>query len=131
MKNQNAVGTYIIFLNVAFIIYFAFRDGVKGGFTSALLAILYYIYIVITRHYAGVQLQTGLDTIFILAILYFLLAAIIGWLKQTIDILIERELNEKIRLRTILDQLAAGVIITDHNGKVTQANKQLEKILGI
>lgn len=50
-KNPNIVGAYIIFLNVAFIIYFAFRDGIRAGLLSTLITVFYYFYIVITRHY--------------------------------------------------------------------------------
>lgn len=129
-KNPMAVGTYIIFLHAALIIYFAFRSGIIGGLTTSLIAIAYYFYIVVNRHYHGQTLSTGIETILILSVLYLLLAFIIGWLKQTIDIFIEREANEKIRLRTILDQLAVGVIVTDNQGRVTLANRYLEKITG-
>ena len=63
--------------------------------------------------------------------MYFFIAAIIGWLKQRIDHLIEKQANEKLRLQTILQQLPVGVVITDNKGKVIQANKQTERILGV
>ena len=125
------IGVYIIFLNIAFIIYFSFRDGIVGGLISAVIAIVYYFYIIYTRHYTGQQLVAGVDTTIELGLIYILLAIIIGWLKQTIDKLIGREVNERIWLQTILEQLAVGVIITDNKGKVVQSNKQLENILGI
>lgn len=130
-KNPQVVGTYIIFLNVAFIIYFSFRDGIRGGFISVAGSILYYFYIIYNRNYTGAQLTAGIQTIISLALVYALLAIVIGWLKQTIDKLIEREANEKIRLQTILQQLPVGVIITDNNGKIEQTNKQLAKTFGI
>jgi len=129
--NPLIIGVYIIFLNVAFIIYFSFRDGIFGGLISAVAAILYYFYIIYTRHYSGAQLVAGIDTTIELGLIYILLALIIGWLKQTIDKLIGREANERIWLQTILEQMAVGVIITDNKGKVVQTNKQLEYILGI
>lgn len=130
-KNPMIVGVYIIFLNVAFIIYFAFRDGLRGGFIGTTLSILYYFYIIYTRHYKGAQLTSGVETTIILGILYFLLAAIIGGLKQEIDKLIEREADEKTRLQTIIQQLPVGILITDGTGKLTQRNKQVDHILGV
>jgi PAS domain S-box-containing protein len=129
-RNPMIIGTYIIFLNAAFIIYFAFRDGIFGGVISSLFAMLYYFYIIYTRHYHGALLESGIITTVILGLIYFFLGTIIGWLKQTIDKLIEREANEKQRLQTILQQLPVGVVITDDHGVVQQTNKQLEIILG-
>ena len=129
--NPLIIGVYIIFFNVAFIIYFAFRDGIIGGLISVFFSIFYYFYIIYTRHYIGQQFASAIDTIIELGFVYFLLAVIIGWLKQTIDSLIGREINERIWLQTILEQLAVGVIITDNNGKVVQTNKHLESILGM
>lgn len=131
MKNPLIVGAYIIFVHVALIIYFAFRDGIKGGFMTTFLAIAYYFYIIYTRHYGGQQFVSGVETTIILAVIYTLLAWVIGWLKQTIDILIIREADEKRRLQTIINQLPVGVVITDKDGKVVQANKKIDSILGI
>ncbi len=129
--NPMIVGVYIIFLNAAFIIYFSFRDGILGGFISAIITVLYYFYIISTRHYTGQQFASGVDTTIMLGLIYVMLAVIIGWLKQTIDKLIGREANEKIWLQTIMQQLAVGVIITDNKGRIVQTNKQLENILGM
>ncbi|CAN5179057.1 hypothetical protein BH09PAT2_BH09PAT2_00180 [soil metagenome] len=129
-KDPNIVGLPAIFIFIALILYFSFRDGKKGGFITASITILYYFYIIYTRHYAGEQFRSGIETTIVLAFLYFLLAGIIGWLKETIDALIEREANEKRRLQTIIQQLPVGVIITDEKGAVVQAKKQVETILG-
>lgn len=126
-----AVGMYIIFCNVVFIIYFAFRDGIIGGLISVVFSVLYYFYIIFTRHYKGAQFVSGLDTTIELGLVYLALAFTIGWLKQTIDKLIGREANEKIWLQSILQQLAVGVIIADNRGRVVQTNKQVEQILGV
>src|SRR6266550_3947384 len=53
--NPLIIGTYIIFINVAFVLYFAFRDGIIGGLISAFSAVMYYFYIIFTRHYGGQQ----------------------------------------------------------------------------
>ncbi len=130
-RNPLIIGEYIIFINVAFIIYFSFRDGLRGGYISTLFAICYYFYIIATRHYHGFELSMAVDTTIILGVLYAILASIIGWLKQRIDWLIESSAIEKERLQTIIDQLPVGVIVTDGHGILTQTNKQLNKILGI
>lgn len=125
------VGSYIIFFNVAFIIYFAFREGIRGGIISAASAIIYYFYIVNSRHYTGQQLTSGISMIVMLGILYFLLGTTIGWLKQKIDKLIEFETDAKIRLETILQQLPVGIFITDKYGTLTNKNKLFDEILGV
>ncbi len=130
-RDPMSVGGYIIFLNVAYIIYFAFRDGVRGGLISSAIAILYYFYIIYTRHYSGSQLSSGINTTVMLAVIYFVLAITIGWLKQRIDKLIEREADGKRRLETIIQQLPVGILITDGTGRMTQRNRQLDNILGI
>lgn len=129
-KNPEAVGAYIIFFHVASIVYFSFRDGMKGGVISSILAVSYYFYIIYSRNYEGVRWQSSIETTIILGLVYLLLALVIGWLKQTIDILIEREANEKRRLQTIIEQLPVGVVITDNLGVITQANKRIDTILG-
>jgi len=126
-----AVGMYIIFVHVGTILYFSFRDGIRGGVVSSVIAILYYFYIIDTRNYSGQQLTTGVETTITLAFLYLLLAGIIGWLKQKIDKLIIREADEKRRLQAIIHQLPVGIIITDSKGKIVETNRQLESILGI
>lgn len=131
LKDPMAVGNFAIFIPIALIVYFAFRDGIMGGFISAALTIAYYFYIIYSRHYTGNQLQSGIDTTAILGTLFFLIALIIGWLKITIDSLIDREANEKKRLQAIIQQLPVGVMITDEKGIIVQSNKQIESILGM
>src|SRR5258708_15858453 len=102
IKNPHFVDLFAIFLYIAYIIYFAFRDGLLGGLTATAVTIVYYFYIIYSRHYTGQQLSVGLETTFILTGLYIFLAGTIGWLKQTIDKLIERETDEKRRLQSIV-----------------------------
>lgn len=131
VDDPESTGIYIIFVSIAAILYFSFRDGIRGGLTTSSVSILYYFYIINARHYTGAQLQTSTQTIFVLAALYFLLSFIIGWLKQKIDTLIIHEADERRRLQSIIQQLPVGVVITDSKGKVEHTNKQLEKTLGI
>lgn len=131
VKEPMVVGAYAIFIPVALIIYFSFREGILGGCIASAITIAYYFYIIITRHYKGTQLNAGIETTIILGLLYFLLADIIGWLKQTIDGMIDREADEKRRLQAIIQQLPVGVLITDGKGRLLERNKQLDKILGI
>jgi len=131
LKNPESVGLPAIFIFIALIIYFSFRKGIRGGFASAIVTIIYYLYIIFTRNYSGKQLNSGLETTLILAILYCFLATVIGWLKQMIDGLIEREADERKRLQDIIEQLPVGVIIANSQGIIVQSNNQIEKILGI
>lgn len=130
LRNPDAVGVYIIFLHVASIIYFSFRSGIAAGLTVTFIAVSYYFYIIYTRDHTGQQLIRSIETTLMLGGVYFLLAWVIGWLKQTIDVLIEQEANEKRRFRTIIQQLPVGVIVTDRKGKIEFANKNVQTILG-
>jgi PAS domain S-box-containing protein len=130
-KNAEIVGVPAIVGGIALIIYFAFRDGLRGGFISSGMVVLYYFYITFSRKYTGQRLTTSLETIGILGGLYFAMGGIIGWLKKTIDSLIEREANERKRLRTIVEQLPVGIVITDRDGEVVLTNKKVSSILGI
>lgn len=131
------VGRYIILVNVASLIYFAFRDGVLAGILASVIPTLYYLYIIYTRHYTGEQLTAGITTTISLGILYIFIASIIGWLKQTIDTLLEREMRARVhaeeaitRLDAILEQLPVGVLITDNNGNLDIANRRFDVLSG-
>ncbi|MFA9288952.1 MAG: sensor histidine kinase [Weeksellaceae bacterium] len=130
-RDPDAVGLLAIFVFVALIIYFAFRDGRKGGFIATAITIGYYFYIIRSRAYQGQQLVEGVETTVILGFLYLFLAVVIGWLKETIDQLIERESDEKRRLQNVIEQLPVGIIITDANGVIVQANNKINHILGM
>jgi PAS domain S-box-containing protein len=129
-RDPMVVGIYAIFLFVALILYFSFREGIVAGYIASGITILYYFYIIYTRHYHGQQEVAGVETTIILAISYFAIASIIGWLKQVIDSLIEKQTDEKRRLQAIIQQLPVGVFITNSKGVLEQTNKKLEEILG-
>lgn len=136
-KDPNIVGTYIIFINVALIIYFSFRDGIRGGFISSFFAILYYFYIIQTRGYTGEQWNTAIETSFILMLVYLFLALIIGFLKQRIDDLVAKETEArqlaedgKVRLEAILQQLPVGVLMVDGKTQRIEKNRQIETLFG-
>ncbi len=128
--NTQAMGLFLIIISLALIIYLSFRDGIKGGVIASSLTVFYYLYFIFARNYAGQQKTSGIETTLILGVLFLLIAGIIGWLKQTIDVLIDREADEKRRLLTIIEQLPVGVLITDNKGALVESNRQLEKILG-
>ncbi|OGG04883.1 hypothetical protein A2Z33_06295 [Candidatus Gottesmanbacteria bacterium RBG_16_52_11] len=130
-SDPDHTGSLVIIVSLALTIYFAFRDGVRGGYISAGIAVGYYFFIIYSRGYTGAQLRTGIQTTIVLGLLYFFLAAIIGWLKQTIDILIDREAEEKIRLLTIVQQLPVGIIITDRLQRIAITNRLAEVMLGM
>lgn len=129
VHSPNIVGVYIILASVGLLIYFAFRDGILGGVTSSSVSVLYYLYIIYSRHYTGDKFSAGIITTAVLGLLYIFMAGIIGWLKQTIDTLIEHEADERKHLQQIVDQFPIGVLITDEYGKVVQINKNLATIL--
>lgn len=136
-KNPAATGIYAIILLLWSIAYFSFRDGIIGGLTAVIITIGYYFYIIFSRHYSGSQLNSGIGTTLLLGAIYFILALIIGGLKEIIDGLIEKEMNARrlaqegeIRLQTILDQLPIGVLLLDKESKIFKGNIHMEKLLG-
>lgn len=130
-KNPLVVSKYIIFVHVAMIIYFSFRNGIKGGITAVIFAIAYYFYIIDSRDYTGQRLTSGIETTIILTFLFLALAVVIGWLKQSLDTLIGREKDERRRLQAIIEQLPVGVVITDKDGYVIEVNKKVDQLLGM
>ncbi|MEK7572160.1 MAG: hypothetical protein AAB553_07870, partial [Patescibacteria group bacterium] len=58
LNDPNIVGVYIVFINIIFIIYFAFRDGIRGGTIITVMSLLYYAYLIDARGYRGQELVT-------------------------------------------------------------------------
>ena len=112
--DPNAIGIWAIVLYVFLIIYFAFRSGIRGGFIAVVLTLAYYAYIIRSRNSSGEQLESSINTTIFLGILYFVLAFLVGWLKQTIDKLIDSQVIEKKRLQTIIRQLPVAVVVADN-----------------
>lgn len=131
IRKPETVGIYAIFVFLAAIIYFSFRNGIRGGLASVVITILYYAEIILTRNAPPAEKVVQWQTTLLLAIVYTLIAYIIGWLKQRIDVLIEREADEKKRLQAILEQLPVGVMVTDIHGTTVHSNKQSDVILGM
>jgi len=136
-KNTENLAILAIMIPIALIIYFSARDGIIGGLITTGVSILYYFYIIVTLHYVGQQYISGVTTTAVLGIMYTVLAVVIGWLRQTLDFLMEKEKKArsiaeegKLRLQTILTQLPVGVLILDAKKNTFEANKQTEKILG-
>lgn len=131
LKDPDSVGMYAIFLFLGIIVYFSFRNGILGGVAATTVTIGYYAYIIVSRNAPHQQKIVQWETTAVLATFYMLLAFVIGWLKQRIDLLIESEADERRRLQAIVEQLPVGVVITDNKGIVIQANRQLETIMGM
>lgn len=130
LASPDNLGFWAIYIFMALIMYFSFRDGIKGGIIATLVTVAYYTYIIYSREYVGEQYASGIRTTFMLATIYMVLAAIIGGLKQKIDILIEQEADGKRRLHTIVEQLPVGVIVSDRKGVITQVNAKAQEIIG-
>ena len=126
-----------IFLFIALIIYFSFRDGIKGGLIATFTTLCYYLYIIYQTGLSGTELEQSIEAVFLFSILYTILALVVGWLKQTLDLLIISEVKareeaeaRKLRLESVLDQLPVGVILADAKTNTVQANRHIENILG-
>ena len=130
LPSPNDIGFLAIYIFMALIIYFAFRDGIKGGTIVTFVTIAYYLYIIYSRNYQGEQYASAIKTTFMLASIYLLMAATIGGLKQKIDALIDAEADGRRRLRAIIEQLPVGVVVSDREGKITQVNAKAQEIIG-
>ncbi len=129
VQDPRIVGVYIILVSIGLIIFFAFRDGILGGYISVVVTICYYLYIILTRYSGTDSFTPAIQTTILVSFLFFVIAFIIGWLKEKIDILIEREADEKRRLLTIIRQLPVGVLITDAHGTVVEVNPKVKELL--
>jgi len=90
-RSTTSQGLLAIIVPVALIVYFAARDGIFGGLIVSTITIGYYLYIIFSLRYTGLQYDSAVATTIILAVIYLLLACVIGFLKQTIDFLVEKE----------------------------------------
>ena len=120
----------IIVVSIATVIYFSFHSGVKGGIISSAVTVLYFFYIINSRHYTGEAYQSGVESTVLLGSIFLIVGILVGWLKETVDRLIEKEADGRIRLQSIIQQLPVGIIVADEDGKIAQQNKRLEEILG-
>lgn len=131
IRNEPDLVTFnIIFILLGIVIYFAFRDGVIGGLSATAVAVVYFTYLIITKIDPRSDQMDAAELALVIITLYLFASLVIGWLKQTIDKLIEREANEKIRLQSIIEQLPVGVVITDEHGRVVNGNKKVNEIVG-
>lgn len=130
LKDPNQGSILIIFTSIISIVYFSFHTGIRGGLISTITTAIYYYYIIYSRNYVGKQYDNSVESIITLTLLYLFIGSLIGWLKVTIDKLIENEADGRRRLQTIIQQLPLGIIIADASGRVTQQNKKLEEIIG-
>lgn len=135
VQNQTVSGITVIFASIALVLYFTFRDGTKGGFVTIVILVAYYFYIVYTRQEMS-QWESSFQTIFILTAAYLLIASLIGWLKQTLDLLIIKEKlstqmaeEEKLRFKSIIQQLPVAVRVANIAENKVEGNKKLEQLL--
>lgn len=134
--SQSTFGaTLIITSSILLVVYFAFRDGIRGGIISVGLILFYYLYIIFSRQELS-QRQASIQTTFFLTGVYISLSAIIGWLKQYVDRLIIKEKKatifmeeEKIRLNRILEHLPIAIRIANLRDNRIEGNKKLEELL--
>lgn len=130
VEDIDSTTMFAIVVTIVAIIYFSFREGIRGGLTATAVTLLYYLYIIYSRGYQGRQLESGLYTTVILGSIYLIISLVIGWLKQKIDSLIEKEAFERRRLQAVIQQIPVGVLISDSEGKIVISNEQTRKIIG-
>lgn len=130
LKKPNSMGTPDIIITFIFLLYFSFRFAIKGGIVTWIISTLFFTYFIISRQATIAQKENAVIIAVTLAIVYAFIALIVGWLKQTIDDLIDKEADARRRLEAIIEQLPVGIIISDKTGKVMQVNKRLHDIIG-
>lgn len=130
LDNPAGVSIFAIALYVISIVYFAFRMGIKGGMMAVFLTIIYYLYIIYSRRLMGAELISSLNSTLLFFFIYSGIVIVIGWLKQSVDVHIEREVNARKRMTTIIKQLPVGLVITDLAGKIVEINNAMKKVIG-
>lgn len=133
--SPNSASAIIISSSILLVVYFSFRDGIRGGILSAGIVFLYYTYVIFTRVKMP-QREAGIQSAIFLTGMYIAIGLIIGWLKQSIDQLILKEKNarllveeERLRLKNILEHLPIAIRIVDVKEKKIEWNKKLEELL--
>lgn len=71
IKDPRQVSTYVLLLAIAFILYFSFRAGIRGGFITTLFIGMYFFYFVETRGFEGERYIAALEMIGVLIFLFF------------------------------------------------------------
>ena len=82
VHNPKLVRTPGVLIFLGLIIYFSFRDGIRGGITAASITIAYYFFITISQYTTPQAFVNDFETTLAFTDLYLLLAIIIGGLKQ-------------------------------------------------
>ncbi len=125
----------IISSSILLVVYFSFRDGIRGGLISTGIVFLYYTYVIFNRVEIP-QREAGFESAIFLSGMYIAIGLIIGWLKQSIDTLILKEKNarvlveeERSRLKSILEHLPIAVRVVNVKEKRIEGNKKLEELL--
>lgn len=91
LRQPNSIGTPDVILTLLLVIYFAFRFGLKGGFTVVGLSILFFTYFIVSRHVSLAQKEVATAVATAIIVVSGILALILGWLRQTIDELFSKE----------------------------------------
>lgn len=133
--SQGNASVLIITASILLVIYFSFRDGIKGGLISTALIFVYYSFIVFTRINID-QKNNSFQTAIYLSLMYAATGLIIGWLKKSVDALILKEKKTRVeveeerqRLRSILEHLPIAIRIANIKEKRIEGNKKMEELL--
>lgn len=132
--NSSFSSALIIASSIVLLVYFSFRDGIRAGVITILIVVGYYFYIILTR-LEPQQVQGALNTTLLLGLLYLGIGVIIGWLKQSLDKLIQKEKaatiladEERLRLKSVLEQLPVAVRIANLKEKRIEGNRKFEDL---
>ena len=120
------------------VIYVAFRYGLWPSIINAIIANAYYIYAVSGPDRNIIPLQETLGREWLIALLYFLPAAIVGYLKDKIEQLIQRERQARLeaeegrmQLERVIEEMPVGVVIAKApSGELLFSNRYLDQIMG-
>lgn len=137
LNSAPVVASLIIAISVILVVYFAFRDGIRGGVIATGIIIGYYIYIIfISGRVEALQARSSIQSTFFLGLLYLVIGSIIGWLKKSIDLLIIKEKiatsladGERRRLKSVIEQMPVAIRIANIREKRVEGNEKLSELL--
>ncbi len=136
-RNTGSGYSVIIIVLLSIMLYSAYQFGALVGVISALLVVLYNFYLIAaTLHIALVSEQT-LESGIVIAVVFPMLALLIGVLKERNDILLEREQAARVRvedsaerLRFMSESMPQKIFTMLPNGKNDYMNPQWKEYIG-
>lgn len=136
-RNTGSGYSVIIILLLSVVLYSAYQFGALVGVISALVAILYNFYLIAATLHVALLSEKTLESGIVIALVFPVLALVIGVLKERNTILFEREQAARVRaedsaerLRFLSESMPQKIFTMLPNGKSDYMNPQWKEYVG-